>query len=392
MRALTPQAVTVADRLLLLCGDEVVLVGGAGAHEARARVSGHEAAAAAAAPELDASWTGVFTWARHTSEERVGLQWAVTRDGRFRKRQVAGTPPEAIRVISPTAWHGAARRAERLYLLDRERARCVVWDAGRVTCVAYRTVLGGTYGAPADAFALRAGGRVVVGNARHNSGGTLLRVRPEPALDASNSTGVQVHDGDAVEVVEVSRAPHEWAKVSKHEVGAGWVAAANLHVQAHAAPLGGGGSMPHVPGIGALSVPRPPEWGGAAQAQNLQLVALEPGSERWEAVAGKLRASIPSARLVRIEQVQNVLLWTRHCVERQLMAGVHGAAPTELELWHGTRTTPTSAIFNGAEGFDMRFSKQGVWGMASYFAELAACTTPADRTRDRPALPALVLN
>ena len=55
-----------------------------------------------------------------------------------------------------------------------------------------------------------------------------------------------------------------------------------------------------------------------------------------------------------------MLLWTRHCVERQLMAAIHGAPPTELELWHGTRATPTLTIFNGADGFDMRFSKKGV--------------------------------
>ena len=94
--------------------------------------------------------------------------------------------------------------------------------------------------------------------------------------------------------------------MSKEGVGAGWIAAANCHVQAHKAPVGGGGSMPHVPGVGALRVPCPPEWGGA-QAQNLQLVALEPGSERWAAVAGLLRASLPGARLIRIEQVQSHL-------------------------------------------------------------------------------------
>mgnify|MGYP007107841852 CR=1 FL=1 len=48
------------------------------------------------------------------------------------------------------------------------------------------------------------------------------------------------------------------------------------------APLGGGGSMPHVPGIGALSVPRPPERGGAARARRGHpSAAARPGGRGW---------------------------------------------------------------------------------------------------------------
>ena len=48
-----------------------------------------------------------------------------------------------------------------------------------------------------------------------------------------------------------------------------------------------------------------------------------------------------------------------------------GAAPREVELFHGTSTTPPHVIYGGQEGFDMRRCT-AVWGVASYFAEQAA--------------------
>ena len=37
-------------------------------------------------------------------------------------------------------------------------------------------------------------------------------------------------------------------------------------------------------------------------------------------------------------------------------------------LFHGTRGTPPLMIYSGEEGFDMRFSNDGMWGRANYFA------------------------
>lgn len=46
--------------------------------------------------------------------------------------------------------------------------------------------------------------------------------------------------------------------------------------------------------------------------------------------------------------------------------------PEEMFLFHGTRNNKPSLIFESEEGFDLRFAKQGVWGMAIYFAKNAS--------------------
>lgn len=38
-------------------------------------------------------------------------------------------------------------------------------------------------------------------------------------------------------------------------------------------------------------------------------------------------------------------------------------------LYHGTRDTDPMMIYNSEEGFDMRFSRPGMWGQAVYFAK-----------------------
>jgi hypothetical protein len=37
-------------------------------------------------------------------------------------------------------------------------------------------------------------------------------------------------------------------------------------------------------------------------------------------------------------------------------------------LYHGTRATKPDLIYSSTEGFDMRYSPGGMWGIANYFA------------------------
>ena len=37
-------------------------------------------------------------------------------------------------------------------------------------------------------------------------------------------------------------------------------------------------------------------------------------------------------------------------------------------LFHGTSSTVPEVIYSSEEGFDMRFSNEGMWGRAVYFA------------------------
>ena len=66
-------------------------------------------------PTLCAGWKGVWTWAVHENDARVGLQWAISDEGRLFRR--SAQPPRAIRVLTSHAWiHNDD--AGRVYTLD----------------------------------------------------------------------------------------------------------------------------------------------------------------------------------------------------------------------------------------------------------------------------------
>ena len=45
---------------------------------------------------------------------------------------------------------------------------------------------------------------------------------------------------------------------------------------------------------------------------------------------------------------------------------------TQISLWHGTRGTDPELIINGEEGFDIKYSRKGLWGKGLYFAKMAS--------------------
>lgn len=58
--------------------------------------------------------------------------------------------------------------------------------------------------------------------------------------------------------------------------------------------------------------------------------------------------------------------------EHENMSDKLGKEPTVLELYHGTSKTSPSDLIDSEEGFDMRFSREGMWGRALYFAYLSS--------------------
>ena len=75
-----------------------------------------------------------------------------------------------------------------------------------------------------------------------------------------------------------------------------------------------------------------------------------------------------SSTVISIERIQNQLLWRAYSYEKNKLKEKLGKDPTELQLFHGTRATNPVEIYKSEDGFDMRFSRQGSWGMGSYFA------------------------
>jgi|LauGreDrversion4_2_1035121.scaffolds.fasta_scaffold147874_2 hypothetical protein len=74
------------------------------------------------------------------------------------------------------------------------------------------------------------------------------------------------------------------------------------------------------------------------------------------------------AVIVKIQRIQNRIIWNTYNTEVKNFESIKGHAPVTKMLYHGTRKTDPSLIYSGKEGFDMRYSPGGMWGPANYFA------------------------
>eukprot|EP01061_Rhynchopus_euleeides_P027222 TRINITY_DN4431_c0_g1_i1.p1 TRINITY_DN4431_c0_g1~~TRINITY_DN4431_c0_g1_i1.p1 ORF type:complete len:422 (+),score=84.32 TRINITY_DN4431_c0_g1_i1:44-1309(+) len=114
---------------------------------------------------------------------------------------------------------------------------------------------------------------------------------------------------------------------------------------------------------GAVSI-FPSHWDD--QDANLKLVDLAAGTPEHTKVVALFSKTMPNARVASVVRVQNKALWKRYSVEREVMQEAGNA--TTKSLFHGTRGTAPEMVYNGQDGFDMRFCTSGMWGIASYFA------------------------
>ena len=115
-------------------------------------------------------------------------------------------------------------------------------------------------------------------------------------------------------------------------------------------------------------VSRPLEWEGDDSSTGLLLKEVTPTSYEFTKVLNLMQRTLPNARITKLERIQNEWLWTRYSQHRELIKKKNQGKAQELDLFHGTRTNPPDRIYTGEEGFDMRFSAQGMWGMGNYFA------------------------
>lgn len=78
------------------------------------------------------------------------------------------------------------------------------------------------------------------------------------------------------------------------------------------------------------------------------------------------------ATIEKIERVQNRKLWRVFNTEVEDVTNKLKNLDIQLKvlmLYHGTSGTPPETIFKSEEGFDMTFAKEGMWGIANYFAK-----------------------
>ena len=116
----------------------------------------------------------------------------------------------------------------------------------------------------------------------------------------------------------------------------------------------------------AQDSPTPPEW--ETQTQTTEVFPVNKGSIEWANVEQKFEATMPSSQVVSILRIQNSWLWGKYCDHKKRLNLKNNGAVNELELFHGTRGNDPKVIYEGEHGFDMRYSNQGMWGQANYFA------------------------
>ena len=114
------------------------------------------------------------------------------------------------------------------------------------------------------------------------------------------------------------------------------------------------------------SIEFPPEW--EPQVKNLQSVSVLPTTSEWQAVSSRFQSTMPNTTITSIQRIQNKWLWKKYALHKKMIEEKNDGAINEMELFHGTQTNMPSDIYDSEEGFDMRFSAQGMWGQANYFA------------------------
>ena len=118
----------------------------------------------------------------------------------------------------------------------------------------------------------------------------------------------------------------------------------------------------------ASDVHYPTEW--EKQKETCEVFSVKKNSAEWLKLSTRFRNTMPaSAEIKRIRRVQNKWLWEKYQRDMKRMYQKNNGNVNEKELFHGSGNTNAHVIFDSEEGFDMRYSAQGMWGHANYFAE-----------------------
>ena len=123
--------------------------------------------------------------------------------------------------------------------------------------------------------------------------------------------------------------------------------------------------LPHQP------TPTLPEY-WEPQKEPCELKLVNQGSDEWNHILARMRESMPSVQLKRVERIQNLKLWNKYDFFREQMRKDNDGKVNEMPLFHGTRDKPPEEIFTSDKGFDFRFSPSGLWGRGAYFAVKAS--------------------
>ncbi|CAF0810911.1 unnamed protein product [Adineta steineri] len=117
----------------------------------------------------------------------------------------------------------------------------------------------------------------------------------------------------------------------------------------------------------------PKEWG--EQKEDVKLVEIPTSDPNFTRIEKRMKETMSNIKIHKIQRVQNIRMWSHYAFRRRELKKDVYAIPNlqiEMELFHGTKATPPSEIYNGEFGFDMTFSTSGMWGIGTYFAKNAS--------------------
>lgn len=111
----------------------------------------------------------------------------------------------------------------------------------------------------------------------------------------------------------------------------------------------------------------PVEWEHPVEA--LSIKAVIRGSDEWNIAVGRVHKSLPSAKVMKLERIQNQWLWERYAFSMERLSEKNHCVVHEEWLFHGTGSTSPEDIFLSEYGFDFRLSRPDrLWGAGVYFA------------------------
>ena len=115
-----------------------------------------------------------------------------------------------------------------------------------------------------------------------------------------------------------------------------------------------------------MKVQKPKEW--QPQQKTLEIFVVKEGTKEYQHVVSQFQRTMPNVTVHCIERIQNQYLWEKYSNHKAGLQKKNAGQVNEKELFHGTRDNDTMRIYDSEEGFDMRFSADGMWGQANYFA------------------------
>ena len=98
------------------------------------------------------------------------------------------------------------------------------------------------------------------------------------------------------------------------------------------------------------------------------MFAVQPGTPEWNQVEKLFKSTMIKTKITCIKRIQNKWLWEKYVQHKTRMHRKNDGRVHERQLFHGTSDTGPEKIYQSEEGFDMRFSRDGMWGQANYFA------------------------